>query len=114
VARFLLEIPFAKDSPARKGVVLSIVSRYNVIVKTTITAGKYRALAELHYRIQRFLHDADTTARKAGLSRQHHLMMLAIRGLPLGDEATIGTLVERVALKHHRAVELIDPLEERG
>jgi DNA-binding MarR family transcriptional regulator len=94
-------------------VVLNIVSRYNVIVKTRITAGEYRTLAELHYRIQRFLHDADTTARKAGLSWQHHLITLAIRGLPVDDEATIGTLAERVALRHHSAVELIDRLEER-
>lgn len=71
--------------------VLSIVSRYNVVVKTSITAGEYRALAELRYRVQRFVHDADTAAREAGLSPQHYLMMLAIRGLPLGGAATIGT-----------------------
>ena len=41
-------------------------------------------------------------------------MLRAIRGLPLGDEATIGTLAERVALRHHSAVELIDRLEEWG
>jgi hypothetical protein len=46
-------------------------------MKTSATAGEYLALAELRYRIQRFLHDADTTARKAGLSPQHYLMMLA-------------------------------------
>lgn len=94
--------------------VLSIVSRYNVIVKTSVTAGEYLALAELRYRIQGFLQDAETTARKAGLSPQHYLMMLAIRGLPPSAEATIGTLAERVALRHHSAVELIDRLEERG
>jgi DNA-binding MarR family transcriptional regulator len=100
------------DSPARKAVVLSIVSRYNVVVKTRITAGEYLALVELRYRVQRFLHD--TTARKAGLLPQHYLLMLAICSLPLGGEATIGTLAERVALRRHSAVELIDRLEERG
>src|SRR5882724_384612 len=37
-----------------------------------------------------------------------------IRGLPAGQEATIQTLAERLALKHHSAVELIDRLEARG
>jgi len=69
-------------------VVLSIVSRYNVVVKTRITAKEYRGLAELHYRIQRFLHDADTTARKPALLPQHYLRMLAICGPPLGGEAS--------------------------
>jgi DNA-binding MarR family transcriptional regulator len=105
---------FAKEFASLEEWCLSIVSRYNGIVTTRITTGEYRALAELRYRIQRFLHDADTTARKAGLSPQHYLIMLAIRGLPLGAEATIGTLAERVALRHHSAVELIDRLEERG
>lgn len=83
-------------------------------MKTRITAGEYRALAELLYCIQRFVHDADTAARQAGLSPQHYLMMLAIRGLPLSGADTIGTLAEREALRHHSAVELIDRLEERG
>lgn len=37
-----------------------------------------------------------------------------IRGLPEGEEATIRTLAERLALKHHSAVELIDRLESHG
>ena len=41
-------------------------------------------------------------------------MLLAIRGLPEGSEATIQTLAERLALKHHSAVELIDRLETHG
>jgi DNA-binding MarR family transcriptional regulator len=41
-------------------------------------------------------------------------MLLAVRGLPLGDVATIRTLSERVALKHHSAVQLVDRLEKHG
>ena len=74
----------------------------------------YRALAELRYNIRRFLRDGDAAARRAGLAPQQYLMLLAIQGLPRGDEATIRTLAERVALKHHSAVELVDRLEEHG
>ena len=79
-----------------------------------ITTSEYRALAELRYRIRHFLREGDAKARAVGLEPQQYLMLLAIRGLPDGSEATIQTLAERLALKHHSAVELIDRLETRG
>ncbi len=53
-------------------------------------------------------------ARSVGLEPQQYLMLLAIRGLPEGSEAAIQTIAERLALKHHSAVELIDRLETHG
>ncbi len=79
-----------------------------------ITPQEYRALAELRYLIRHFLREGDAKARAAGLEPQQYLMLLAIRGLPEGSEATIQTLAERLALKHHSAVELIDRLETHG
>ena len=79
-----------------------------------ITTEDYRALAELRYRIRHFLRDGDAVARVVGLEPQQYLLLLMIRGLPEGEEATIRTLAERLALKHHSAVELIDRLEARG
>src|SRR5208337_3500277 len=76
-----------------------------------ITDGEYRALAELRYRIRRFLQEGDTTALQAGLEPQQYLLLLAIRGLPGGQEATISTLAERLSLRHHSTVELIDRME---
>jgi DNA-binding MarR family transcriptional regulator len=79
-----------------------------------ITPAEYRALAELRYRIRHFLREGDAKARAVGLEPQQYLMLLAIRGLPEGREATIQTLAERLALKHHSAVELVDRLETNG
>ena len=79
-----------------------------------ITTAEYRALAELRYRIRKFVREGDAAASAAGLEPQQYLLLLAIRGLPEGEEATIGTLADRLALKHHSAVELIDRLETRG
>ncbi len=76
-----------------------------------ITPAEYRALAELRYRIRHFLREGDAKARAVGLEPQQYLMLLAIRGLPEGSEATIQTLAERLALKHHSVVELVDRLE---
>jgi DNA-binding MarR family transcriptional regulator len=79
-----------------------------------ITSAEYRALAELRYRIRHFLREGDAKARAVGLEPQQYLMLLAIRGLPEGREATIQTLAERLALKHHSAVELVDRMETNG
>jgi DNA-binding MarR family transcriptional regulator len=79
-----------------------------------ITTVEYRALAELRYRIRLFLREGDAVARAAGLEPQQYLLLLAIRGLPEGEEATVRTLAERLALKHHSVVELIDRLEAHG
>src|SRR6202040_1304142 len=79
-----------------------------------ITPAEYRALAELRYRIRHFLREGDAKARAVGLEPQQYLMLLAIRGLPEGSEATIQTLAERLALKNHSAVEPIDRLETHG
>jgi DNA-binding MarR family transcriptional regulator len=79
-----------------------------------ITENEYRALGELRYRIRRFLQEGDVTAKESGLEPQQYLLLLAIRGLPAGQEATITTLAERLSLRHHSAVELIDRMEVRG
>ena len=79
-----------------------------------ITEGEYAALAELRYRIRRFLQEGDATTRQAGLEPQQYLLLLAIRGLPPGQEASIRTLAERLSLRHHSTVELIDRMEARG
>lgn len=79
-----------------------------------ISPAEYRALAELRYLIRHFLREGDAKARAIGLEPQQYLMLLAIRGLPEGCDATIQTLAERLALKHHSAVELIDRLETHG
>jgi DNA-binding MarR family transcriptional regulator len=83
-------------------------------VSAEITTEEFRALAELRYRIRHFLSEGDTTARQAGLEPQQYLLLLMIRGLPSGEEATIRTLAERLALKHHSVVELVDRMEGHG
>jgi DNA-binding MarR family transcriptional regulator len=80
----------------------------------TITEQEYQALAELRHRLRRFLQEGDVTAREAGLEPQQYLLLLAIRGLPPASAATISTLAERLSLRHHSTVELIDRMEARG
>lgn len=73
----------------------------------------FRALAEFRYHIRAFLNRGERTARAAGLEPQQYLLMLMLRGLPAGRASTIGDLAERMQLRHHSVVELIDRLGRR-
>ena len=79
-----------------------------------ITDGEYHALSQLRYLIRKFLQEGDITARDAGLEPQQYLLLLTIRGLGPWQEPSIRTLAERLALRHHSTVELIDRLEANG
>ena len=79
----------------------------------TMSAAEFRALAEFRYRIRIYLNSSEEAARKAGLEPQQYLLMLALRGLPLGREPSIRELAERMQLRHHTVVELVDRLERR-
>jgi DNA-binding MarR family transcriptional regulator len=83
-------------------------------MKPAVTTAEYRALAELRYRIRLFLREGDAQARATGLEPQQYLLLLAVRGLPADSDATIRTLAERLVLKHHSVVELVDRLAAHG
>jgi DNA-binding MarR family transcriptional regulator len=70
----------------------------------------YRALAELRHQIRRFLTFSEQEARAAGVEPQQHQMLLAVKGLPAGARPTVSTLAERLQLRHHTVVGLVDRL----
>jgi DNA-binding MarR family transcriptional regulator len=74
----------------------------------------YQTLAELRYLIRKFHRRREAAARRAGIQPQQHLLLLQLRGLPPGQPPTISTLAERLQIRHHSAVELVDRLVERG
>jgi DNA-binding MarR family transcriptional regulator len=91
-----------------------IGGRYNMVVSTgTMTVAEFRALAEFRYQIRIFLNGSEEAARNADLEPQQYLLMLALRGLPAGRESSIRELAERLQLRHHSVVELVDRLEKR-
>ncbi len=75
-----------------------------------VSAAGYRQLAEFRYRIRRFLHFSEEAARSHGIEPQQHQLMLAIKGLPEGTRPTVTALSQRLCLRHHSTVELIDRL----
>jgi len=79
-----------------------------------MNSGEYQALAEFRFLIRRYLNNAEKAARSVGLEPQQYQSMLALRGLPKGQEPTIRTLAERLQIRHHSAVELVDRMERKG
>jgi len=74
----------------------------------------YRSLAELRYQIRRFLRYSEEAARAHGIEPQQHQLLLAVKGLPEGQLPTIGELAERLQIRPHSALELVNRLAERG
>jgi DNA-binding MarR family transcriptional regulator len=79
----------------------------------SLSSAEFRALAEFRYQIRLYLMASEAAARAAGLEPQQYLFLLAVRGLPLGRDASIRELAERMQLRHHSAVEMVDRLERR-
>jgi DNA-binding MarR family transcriptional regulator len=79
-----------------------------------LTLSDYKALAEFRYQIRRFLHFSEQVVKKAGLERGQYQLMLAIKGMPAGVRPRIRELANRMQIRHHSAVELINRLEAGG
>lgn len=75
---------------------------------------EYQAMAELRYHIRRFLRFSENAARQAGIEPRQHQLLLAVKGLPDGLKPSIGNLAERMQLRHHSTVGLVDRLVQRG
>jgi DNA-binding MarR family transcriptional regulator len=74
----------------------------------------YETLAELRYQLRRFLRTRELAARASGVEPQQYQLLLQVKGLPDDHPATIGTLAERLQLRHHSVVGLVDRLVEQG
>ena len=73
----------------------------------------YEKLAAFRHALRRFQRFREDAARAAGLAPQQHQALLAIKGSPGRDFASVGELAERLQLRHHSAVGLIDRLNRR-
>lgn len=75
-----------------------------------LSNAQYETLAAFRYALRQFIHFSDEAAKKAGITPQQHQALLAIKGFPGRDSVTVGELAERLQLRHHSTVGLIDRL----
>lgn len=71
---------------------------------------QYETLAAFRYALRKFLRFSESAAQAAGITPQQHQALLAIKGFPGRDQVTVGELAERLQLRHHSVVGLIDRL----
>lgn len=75
-----------------------------------LVKAQYEMLAEFRYALRQFIHFSEAAAQAAGITPQQHQALLAIKGFPGRDSVTVGELAERLQLRHHSAVGLVDRL----
>ncbi len=78
-----------------------------------ISKSEYESLAEFRYALRCFLHFSENAAATVGLTLQQHQALLFIIGSPGREQITIGELAERLQIRHHSAVGLVDRLEDQ-
>ncbi len=71
---------------------------------------QYETLAEFRYALRQFIHFSESAAEAAGITPQQHQALLAIKGFPGRDIVTVGELAERLQLRHHSVVGLLNRL----
>ena len=74
----------------------------------------YEALADFRYALRRFFAFSEQAAGDAGLTPQQYQALLAIKGARERSDLSIGEIAERLMIRHHSAVELVDRLEKGG
>ena len=75
-----------------------------------LTDADYEKLAEFRYLLRQFMIFSEDAAGQAGLTAQQHQALLAIKGFGRDKPLTTGNLAERLGVRHHSAVGLIDRL----
>ncbi len=78
----------------------------------SLDKAEYERLAAFRHALRRFLHFSEAAANAAGVTPQQHQALLAIKGFPGRDEVTMSELAERLQLRHHSVVGLVDRLVE--
>ncbi|HWW94729.1 MAG TPA: MarR family transcriptional regulator [Vicinamibacteria bacterium] len=79
-----------------------------------VSQAEYEALAGFRYALRQFLRFSEEAGRVAGLKPQQYLALLTLRGFRGGKGLSIGELAERLQVRHHSAVGLVDRLASLG
>ncbi len=73
-----------------------------------LTKQDFEALARFRFGIRRYLRFSEETVRRHGVTPQQYQLMLALKGFPGRDWAMVRELADRLQLRHHSVVELVD------
>jgi DNA-binding MarR family transcriptional regulator len=74
----------------------------------------FEALARFRFGIRRYLRFSEETVRGHGLAPQQYVLLLALKGFPSREWATVRELADRLQLRHHSVVELVNRAQGQG
>lgn len=83
-------------------------------VSTPLSKADFEELARFRFAIRRYLRFSEEAVRAHGVTSQQYQLMLAIKGFPGRDWATVRELAERLQLRHHSVVELVNRAQGQG
>jgi DNA-binding MarR family transcriptional regulator len=83
-------------------------------MKTHDAATRLRSMAEFRYQLRRFLNFSEMASERCGVGAQQYQLMQVIAAMPVGQEASITYLAERMVLRHNSTVELVDRAQRVG
>lgn len=79
-----------------------------------LTKQDYESLARFRFAIRSYLRSSEEIVRSHGVAPQQYQLLLALKGFPGREWATIRELAERLQLRHHSVVELISRAQGQG
>jgi DNA-binding MarR family transcriptional regulator len=79
-----------------------------------LTKQDFEALARFRFGIRRYLRFSEETVRRHGVTPQQYQLLLAIKGFPGRDWAVVRELADRLQLRHHSVVELVNRAQAQG
>jgi DNA-binding MarR family transcriptional regulator len=79
-----------------------------------LTKQDFEALARFRFGIRRYLRFSEETVRRHGVTPQQYQLMLALKGFPGRDWAVVREVADRLQLRHHSVVELVNRAQSQG
>ncbi|RFU20568.1 MarR family transcriptional regulator [Geodermatophilus marinus] len=79
-----------------------------------LTKEDFEALARFRFAIRRYLRFSEEVVRSHDVTPQQYQLLLALKGFPGREWATIRELAERLQLRHHSVVELVSRAQGQG
>lgn len=84
------------------------------VMSDRLSDHQYQVLARFRYALRQFLRFSEDAAQEVGLTPQQHQALLAVKGFPERRQMTLSELAERLQIRHHSAVGLVNRLTGGG
>ena len=91
------------------GLTLSLMPK-----RQTLSQSEYQDLAGFRHALRQFIHFSEEAAKRAGVTPQQHQALLAIKGLPVAGQVSVGELAQWLGVRHHSCVGLVERLVVLG